>query len=305
MRIGCVIILIARKSSPSASGGTALRGGRRAVQQRVGGDGVFGPDRLTHAPGERLVAHDRLVAAVELGHVVREPGLDAAVAADDFAAFVDAQAVVHVALEVMDEPAEADLRLDRLPHPRKGGAELLRRGAGVQRGAPGDLAPFGGEEAPPGVVAGVVAAAVGAPLERVDALREAAAQTAEPAQVRDAHGELQGDEWMRDDVVELLVRHGLVVVGPGAVVGARIPEAVADAVVERTRARIGHAADAARARIDEVAREPRAEVRLDLRAHPFDEPRRRLAPARLPGRTRTRLFGPRIRLFEPPDALLA
>ena len=154
-----------------------------------------------------------------------QPRLHAAVAPEDLAVRPEAEAVVHVALQVLQEPAEADLRLRRRPARGEGRAQGLRRGAGVQGRAARDPPPLGGEGAAAGVVARVAARAAGARLEAVHLLREAAPEAAEAAQVGDAERELEGDERVAQEEVRLLGAQGLRVVDEGAVVRLRVPEA--------------------------------------------------------------------------------
>ena len=188
--------------------------------------------------------------------MLAQPRLHAAVAPEDLAVRPEAEAVVHVALQVLQEPAEADLRLRRRPARGEGRAQGLRRGAGVQGRAARDPPPLGGEGAAAGVVARVVARAAGARLEAVHLLREAAPEAAEAAQVGDAERELEGDERVVQEEVRLLGAQGLHVVDEGAVVRLRVPEAAGlparpararlrDGVVQLARADAAAVPDAA------------------------------------------------------------
>ena len=120
---------------------------RRLVKKGGGRLRVLRPSRLAQADRHRLVAHERLVVRGELRQVLRQPAADAAVAADDLAVPVDAQAVVDVALQVLQHPAEPDhvrLRLlPAVPEREKPLGRRHRRG----RGAAAELAALRGEPA--------------------------------------------------------------------------------------------------------------------------------------------------------------
>ena len=103
-------------------------------------------------------------------------------------------------------------------------------------------------------------------------MREAAPQAAEAAQVGDAEHELEGDVRMVEEEVRLLGAQGLHVVDEGAVVSLREPEppgltasrawaGLRDGIVQFARARVRDVPDPPRARVEEVALNPRGEVR--------------------------------------------
>ena len=103
-------------------------------------------------------------------------------------------------------------------------------------------------------------------------MREAAPQAAEAAQVGDAEHELEGDVRMVEEEVRLLGAQGLHVVDEGAVVSLREPEppgltvsrawaGFRDGIVQLARARVRDVPDPPRARVEEVALDPRGEVR--------------------------------------------
>ena len=78
---------------------------RRAGQQRVGAHGVRDAGGLAEALRDRLVAHERRVVREEVRRVLLQVPLDAARAAEAALAR-EARAVVDVAFEVLEEPAE-------------------------------------------------------------------------------------------------------------------------------------------------------------------------------------------------------
>ena len=69
--------------------------------------------RLAEAPREGLVAHERLVVVGKLGCVFAQPAPHTAVAPEDFTVRPEAEAVVHVTLQILQKTAEADTRLVR------------------------------------------------------------------------------------------------------------------------------------------------------------------------------------------------
>ena len=103
------------------------------------------PRRLPQPHGHRLVAHESLVLRQKLRQVVEEPPLDAAVAPDDLAGFAEPQAVVHIALEVLEHPSEADHRLARVLPGVPRGENLVRSRHGGGCGPARHLAPRGGD----------------------------------------------------------------------------------------------------------------------------------------------------------------
>ena len=113
-----------------------------------------------------------------------------------------------MAFEVFEKPAEADLRLRRRPARGEGGAQGLRRRAGVHGRTARDGTAFRREGPAAGVVARVVAGSAGPALEAVDLMGEPAPQAAEAAQVGDAEHELEGDVRMVEEEVRLLGAQG-------------------------------------------------------------------------------------------------
>ena len=269
-----------RRRRHERRGKTRRRG--RAVEDGRGRNGVGDPRRLAEAFRESLVAHKCLVVPREPGRVFAQPRLHAAVAPDNLAVRAEAEAVVHVALQVLQEAAEPDLRLGRLPARGEGRAQGLERRAGVHGRTARNPPPLGGEGTATGVVARIVTGAVGARLETVHPVREAAPEAAEAPQVGDTECELEGDERAAEEERRLVQAQGLRVVDEGAVVRLRVPEAAGlpapparaglrDGVVQLARARVRDIPDPPRPRVEEVALDPRAEALPNLLR---DRPRR-------------------------------
>ena len=164
----------------------------------------------------------------------------------------------------MHHAPEQQFRLGGLPDSRERGTERVRRGAGVQGRPSAHASPLGGQLAAARVVARVVPTPVSPALERVRAQRESAPQASQPAKVRHPHRQLEHDQRMGTQVLLLVRSQRLGVVPERAPVGGRVPRPIATAVVQRARAGVGDAAYAPRAGIDEVALEPRLEVRRRL-----------------------------------------
>lgn len=128
-----------------------------------------GINRLRYLPEldcHRLVVHERLVFRREFGKVVGDPSSDAAVTSHNLAVFINAQAVVDVAFEIVEHSAEDNHALLRFLPVIPGVEKGFGRGHRRERAAAVELAPLGGEKPPALGLARVI---------------EGAAQTAERA----------------------------------------------------------------------------------------------------------------------------
>ena len=155
-------------------------------EQARGRDGIVRLRRLAEFDRHRLVAHERLVFRRKLGKAFLEPAADAAVPADDAVVLVDAQAIVDIAFEIMEHPAEADHRVLRVLAMRPGVENGLGRGHRRGRAAARYLAAFGGEIA----AALVFASVVERPAQDAEMLAEVLAALRAPGGIGEVRGSL-------------------------------------------------------------------------------------------------------------------
>ena len=107
--------------------------------------------------GRSLVSHHSRVLERKRGDVLSKPALHARISPDNHSVLVAPERVVNIALEILDEAAEANRVFVRLAPSNPRVENLLLRGAVVVGAAGADLAALGREGATTGVLCIVIA----------------------------------------------------------------------------------------------------------------------------------------------------
>ncbi len=227
---------------------------------------------LTETTRKGLVPHERFIPLKKFGRVFAQPRLNASITPEDLTTRTDTETAIHIAFKVFEEPTKPDLRFRGRPARGEGGAQDLRRRAGIRRRTARDGTTFRREGTATGVVTHIVAGTADPALEAIDLVGETTPQTAEPPQIGNAERKLEGNVWMVQEKVRLLVVKRFCVVDESTVIGFRIPETAGfpaspartglrDGVIQFARARVGDVSNPSRARVEEVTLDPRSEIR--------------------------------------------
>ena len=155
-------------------------------EKPLGRDGIACLRRLAEPDRHRLVSHERLVFRRKFRKAFLDPSSDAAIASDDVVVLVDAEAIVNIAFEIVEHPAEADHRVLRVLAVIPSVENVLGRGHWRGRAAARQLAALGGEAASALVLARVVER----PPQDAELLAEVLAALRAPGVIGEVRGSL-------------------------------------------------------------------------------------------------------------------